>query len=122
MSRLGISAREVARLTDNDIAVLDLQLVMNHLACADTPEHLANVYQLAAFRTLAKHFPAAQKSLANSSGIFLGRDYHHDLVRPGAALYGLNSNPAQSNPMLPVVRFTAQVIQTREIETDAHVG
>lgn len=119
MSRLGMSPREVA---GRDTSVLDVQLVMSHLACADTPAHPANAHQLAAFQTLAKRFPAARKSLANSSGIFLGRNYHHDLVRPGAALYGLNPNPAQSNPMLPVVRLTAQVIQTREIEADAHVG
>jgi alanine racemase len=33
--------------------------------------------------------PAAPTSLANSSGIFLGPDYHFDLLRPGAALYGI---------------------------------
>lgn len=122
MSRLGISPREVADLSGMDTNTLDIQVVMSHLACADTPEHPANAYQLAAFRTLAKRFPGARKSFANSSGIFLGRNYHHDLVRPGAALYGLNPNPAQCNPMLPVVRLTAQVIQTREVEADAHVG
>ncbi|WP_349636731.1 alanine racemase [Tardiphaga sp. P9-11] len=122
MSRLGMSPREVADLDDKDASVLDIQVVMSHLACADTPEHPANAHQLTAFQMLAKRFPAARKSLANSSGIFLGRTYHHDLVRPGAALYGLNPNPAQCNPMLPVVRLTAQVIQTREIEADAHVG
>jgi alanine racemase len=122
MSRLGISPREVADLSGMDTSTLDIQVVMSHLACADTPEHPANAHQLAAFQTLAKRFPGARKSFANSSGIFLGRNYHHDLVRPGAALYGLNPNPAQCNPMLPVVRLTAQVIQTREVETDAHVG
>ena len=28
-------------------------------------------------------------SFANSSGIFLGSDFHFDLARPGAALYGV---------------------------------
>lgn len=122
MSRLGMSAREVARLTDRDTSNLDIQMAMSHLACADTPSHPANAHQLAAFQSLAKHFPGARQSLANSSGIFLGRHYHHDLVRPGAALYGLNPTPARPNPMLPVVRLTAQVIQTREIEAENHVG
>lgn len=122
MSRLGMSASEVARLVEAAPSVLDIQLVISHLACADAPDHPANAHQLAAFQSLAKHFPGARKSLANSSGIFLGRDYHHDLVRPGAALYGLNPTPAQPNPMLPVVRLTAQVIQTREIEAENHVG
>ena len=39
------------------------------------------------------------RSLAASSGIFLGPDYHFDLVRPGAALYGVEplAGPAQSD-------------------------
>ena len=43
--------------------------------------------------------PGAPASLANSSGIFLGPDYHFDLLRPGAALYGINpaARPAQSD-------------------------
>jgi alanine racemase len=122
MSRLGMSPREVAELSGKDTSVLDIQMVMSHLACADMPEHPANAHQLAAFQALAKRFPAARQSLANSSGIFLGRNYHHDLVRPGAALYGLNPHPAQSNPMLPVVRLTAQVLQMREVAAGAHVG
>jgi alanine racemase len=122
MSRLGMSPHEVAAVVEEPASVLDIQLVMSHLACADTPKHPANAHQLAAFQALARRFPGARRSFANSSGIFLGRDYHHDLVRPGAALYGLNPNPAEINPMLPVVRLTAQVIQTREIEADAHVG
>jgi alanine racemase len=122
MSRLGMSPRDVADFVSRDTSVLDIRMVMSHLACADTPEHPANAYQRAAFAALAQHFPGARKSLANSSGIFLGRDYHHDLTRPGAALYGLNPTPGQTNPMLPVVRLTAQVIQTREIEADDHVG
>ena len=44
--------------------------------------------------------PGAPASLANSSGIFLGPDYHFDLLRPGAALYGINPLPGQANPML----------------------
>jgi alanine racemase len=122
MSRLGMAPRDVADLVAKDTSVLDIRMVMSHLACADTPEHPANAHQLAAFAALAQHFPGAQKSLANSSGVFLGRDYHHDLTRPGAALYGLNPVPGQTNPMLPVVRLTAQVIQTREIAADDHVG
>jgi alanine racemase len=122
MSRLGMSPSEIADLVGGDTSVLDIRMVMSHLACADTPAHPANAHQLAAFRMLAERFPGARKSLSNSSGIFLGRKYHYDLVRPGAALYGINPVPGQSNPMLPVVRLTAQVIQTREIEPDAHVG
>lgn len=122
MSRFGMSARDVAELSPADMSVLDIRMVMSHLACADEPQHPANAAQLAAFGAFVERFPAAKKSLANSSGIFLGRAYHHDLVRPGAALYGINPDPAKSNPMLPVVRLTAQVVQVRDVEAGAHVG
>ena len=46
--------------------------------------------------------PGVPASLANSSGIFLGSGYAHDLVRPGIALYGGNPIASQPNPMLPV--------------------
>jgi alanine racemase len=60
--------------------------------------------------------------LANSSGIFLGRDFHHDVVRPGAALYGINPIPTQDNPMRPAVRLSARVVQVREADEGDHVG
>lgn len=64
------------------------------------------------FDRLRSQLPAAPASLANSSGIFLGEHYHHNVVRPGAALYAINPTPASSNPMLPVVSLQAKVIQT----------
>ncbi|MDA5194136.1 alanine racemase [Govanella unica] len=122
MSRLGLSPAEVAALTPAALAGLDIRLVMSHLACADEPEHPANRAQLAGFEALRARLPAAPASFANSAGIFLGADYHYDLARPGAALYGLAPVAGQPNPMLPVVRLEAQVIQIRDIPAGAFVG
>ena len=66
--------------------------------------------------------PGAPTSLANSSGIFLGPDYHFDLLRPGAALYGINPLPGRPNPMLPVVTLQARILQTRRIDAFQTVG
>ena len=60
--------------------------------------------------------------LAASSGIFLGSDYHFDLVRPGAALYGVAPVSGQPNPMHQVVRLQARVLQTREVPAGTPVG
>lgn len=119
MSRLGAAPEEVAGLRDR--ADLDVRLVMSHLACADDPAHPANAAQLAAFRTLRALWPAAPASLAASFGIFLGPDYHFDLVRPGAALYGVAPTTGP-NPMRPVVRLQAPVVQVRTIAPGAGVG
>lgn len=124
MNRLGMSQREIAGWVKggSQIAGVDVQFVMSHLACADAPSHVANAMQLAKFRRLAEHFPGLRRSFANSSGIFLGRDFHHDVVRPGAALYGINPIPTRANPMRPAVRLSARVIQIRDTDKGDHVG
>lgn len=130
MSRLGLAPAEVAAVADDGTAFagLDIRFVMSHLACADEPLHPASAAQLAAFQAarevLARHaaFAGARWCLANSSGIFLGAGYHFDLVRPGAALYGLNPQPGGDNPMRAVVRLHARIIQARSIPAGSHVG
>jgi alanine racemase len=122
MSRLGMPASEVESLGAGDFDGLNLVLVMSHLACADQPASPANAAQRRAFEMLRQGLPAAPASLANSSGIFLGPDYHYDLARPGAALYGINPLPGQPNPMQAVVRLQAKVIQTRDLAAGAGVG
>lgn len=124
MSRLGLPAAELARIAENPARLdgISLRLVMSHLGCADTQGHPVNRRQLAAFEAARRVLPAAPASLANSSGIFLGADYHFDLARPGAALYGIAPVAGAENPMLPAVRLMARVIQTREIGAGDAVG
>ena len=124
MNRLGMSQREIAGWVKggSQLAGVDVRFVMSHLACADVPSHTANAMHLAKFRRLAEHFPGLPRSFANSSGIFLGKDFHHDIARPGAALYGINPVPARANPMRAAVRLSARVIQVRETDKGDHVG
>ncbi len=90
MHRFGWSSREIAGWVKagSHTDGIDIRYVMSHLACADNPFSSANEVQLNKFRCASQHFPGALRSLANSSGIFLGGDFHHDLVRPGAASTG----------------------------------
>ncbi|MBV1704967.1 MAG: alanine racemase, partial [Hyphomicrobiales bacterium] len=103
MSRLGLSPAEVEALARDPsaLAAFDLALAMSHLACADAPAHPANAAQRAAFVALAAKLPATKLSLANSAGIFLGRDYAFDLVRPGVALYGADATDSAAARMAP---------------------
>jgi alanine racemase len=124
MARLGLSPVEVDELVRNPArrGGIALRAVMSHLACADEPDHPANRAQLAAFETQRRRLPPAPASFANSSGIFLGPEYHFDLARPGAALYGLAPVPGAANPMRAVVRLEARVIQIREVAAGDAVG
>ena len=58
----------------------------------------------------------------NSSGVFLGPAFHYNLARPGAALYGVNPTPTAPNPVIPVVRLQAKILQVRRVDAAAPVG
>jgi alanine racemase len=124
MSRLGLSSAELRALAADAQALAGVRVtgVMSHLACAEHSDHPANRAQLERFKAARRLLPAAPASFANSSGIFLGEDFHFDLVRPGAALYGIAPVAGVPNPMRPVVRLQAKVIQCREVEAGTPVG
>ena len=124
MSRLGLSEAEVDALSEDPQRLdgIELRLVMSHLACAERQDHPMNRDQLRRFETVRRRLPPAPASLANSSGIFLGPDFHFDLARPGAALYGLAPVAGAANPMQPVVRLRGRIVQVREIAAGAAVG
>ena len=118
MCRLGLGFLDIDKLENSP----NLQLIMSHLACANEPEHHKNSEQLALFKQIRQNFPTIQASFANSSGIFLGEDYHFDLLRPGCSLYGISPNNSLPNPMQNVVTLSAPVLQYRQIEKDQTVG
>lgn len=123
MNRLGISLDEAVALaprvqTENH----GIALLMSHLACAEAADHPLTVSQLKIFRELRGLYRGIPASLANSSGIFLGDPAHFDLVRPGAALYGVNPTPGRLNPMRDVVELSGRILQLRDVTADQTVG
>lgn len=124
MSRLGLTPAELdAWASDADfLQGMELRYLMSHLACAEQSGHPMNALQLSVFNAARKRLPSCAGSLANSSGIFLGQDFHFNLVRPGASLYGIAPVAGADNPMKPVVRLQAKIIQTRTIASGDHVG
>jgi len=124
MSRLGLSDQEVGRLA-GEPSLLDgtaPRWLMSHLAVAEEPENALNGEQRTRFEVARGRLPTMPASFSNSSGIFLGPDYHYDLVRPGAALYGVNPQPSKPNPMQPVVRLESPILQVRSIDSPRTVG
>lgn len=124
MHRLGFSPEESHTLVNERgrLRGLRLALLMSHLVASEEQGNPISGEQLSRFRNFVRMMPGAPASLANSSGIFLGPDYHFDLLRPGAALYGINPLPGQPNPMLTTVTLHARILQVRRIDALQTVG
>lgn len=127
MNRLGLTAREFDTLMNDADGFVGLHplALMSHLACAEERDNPMNAGQhrkfASALSVFRGKFPDAKGSFANSSGIFLGPSFHYQLARPGVALYG--ANPLLSkNPMIPVVRLRAKILQVRRVDAAAPVG
>jgi alanine racemase len=123
MNRLGLTLIEangiVPRINAGDHGIT---LVMSHLACAESLNHPLNAKQVTSFREIASLFSGVPASLSNSSGIYLGPQFQFDMVRPGAALYGVNPTPEADNPMQSVVDLKARIVQLRNVERGDSVG
>lgn len=113
MNRLGLTIEDAAALARNGDD--RLELVMSHLACPDIPAHPMNRQQLQSFQGVARFFAGVEASLSSSAGIMLGEEYHFDLTRPGIALYGGEAVGGALNPMRPVVRAEARILQIRTV-------
>ena len=99
-----------------------ISLVMSHLVSAEILGDPVNGRQVAAFRDITFGFSGVPASLSNSSGIFLGSQFHFDLVRPGAALYGVNPTPEADTPMHAVVDLKVRIAQIRKVNEGETVG
>ncbi|WP_236960986.1 alanine racemase [Methylobacterium durans] len=123
MNRLGLRLPEALALAAGPVIPrAGIDLLMTHLVSAERPEDPVNARQIADFAMLRAAFPGIPGSLANSSGIFLGGSAHHDLLRPGYALFGGNPTPGRPNPMRPVVRLESAIAQVRMVEAGESVG
>ena len=130
INRLGLSSRELGLLVQEPerMGPTALATVMSHLACADEPDHPLNHRQLEDFTAARAALSGAgvgagaRVSFVNSSGIFLGPEFHFDLARPGVALYGGNPIPGQPNPLAQVIRLQGKILQVRDVDTPQTVG
>lgn len=128
MTRFGLDDSEFSLLCNNveQLKAINPVLLLSHLSCADDSAHPQNHRQFNRFvksvERIKEVFPSIRASLANSSGIFLGKEWHFNLVRPGAALYGINPTPLKSNPMNPVLGLTLPILQIRTLSDIEFIG
>ncbi|MEL6237222.1 MAG: alanine racemase [Pseudomonadota bacterium] len=118
INRLGVAPGE---LNDPAIQALSIDALMSHLACADE-DSVMNERQRDAFVAATTSVPHRRKSLANSAGIALGRDYAFDVTRPGLALYGGVPRASLIGAIRQVAHVEAAILQTRELKAGDTVG
>ena len=121
LNRLGFREDDLESLSDEDRSLFSL--VMSHLACADEKDHFMNLHQIDNFTRLKeKYFPNIPASLSASDGVFLGKQFHQNMVRLGAAMYGINTTPYRQSQMANVVTLKAPVLQISKLPKGDFVG
>jgi alanine racemase len=134
MNRAGMHAQDLSALLadrEGNLGNVKLQYIMTHLAKAgnatpgvgesreagpDSKQQLAN------FEATCAHFPGVKASIGASSTVFLGHEFHKDMVRLGGTFHGQAPFDADSNPLRQVVKLESKIAQVRNLEPADAIG
>ena len=128
MNRLGINFSEILSSETNiKFKNLNIKYLMSHLACAEDKNNILNKTQLIKLEKIKNFFISRtgkkiKTSIANSSGIFLGKKFFLDLVRPGAAFLGINPSSSEPNHFKNVLYLYSHVLQSHLAQKSTTVG
>lgn len=134
MSRLGFDAADASGVADTleGLERVRATMVCSHLATADDPQQAGYVHEQGEkFQRIVRALHArgldVRASLANSGAIFGYPGLHHDLQRPGIALYG--GNPfhgtaweEKGRGLQPAMQVSSRLIQVRTIAAGQSVS
>jgi alanine racemase len=132
MGRVGIPPDDLeARL--HQLAAADgieVEGISTHLARADEAEVTTTQQQLAAFeraRRLAARVGIRPRLVhaANTAGVLLHPDSHHNLVRPGIGVYGLSPSAevdAATHGLVPALRLVSEVSLVKRVAAGTPVS
>ena len=120
INRLGININSLKKVDKN----IKLKILLSHLSSADEKMNKYNRIQMYRFKSFLQIFKNTKlKSLSNSMGILLGKDYHLDLTRPGIALYGGHYNNSKFKKKIkPVIKLKAEILQIKSISKNSFIG
>lgn len=121
LNRLGFRLDDLEKLSADDLKIFSC--VLSHLACGDEKDHFMNQHQLDNFNYIRQqYFPNLPATLSASDGTFLGADFCCDMVRLGAAMYGINTAPYRMNQMQNIITVKAPVLQIANLPKGDFVG
>ncbi len=135
MHRLGFEEAHLDQLIQilNDNTQLKIASIFSHLASSDNPDHDAfsyeqgnlfgNMYFKLSIGLLTKQqIDQPLQHLCNSSAISRFSLFHHDMVRLGIGLYGLDSNPEVQAKLEMVSTLKATISQIKNLERSETIG
>jgi len=131
MRRVGVPEGrwEEALRRVRDASWLRLTGLWSHFAVADEPDHPYIARQSAAFRRgldLAATLGIRPElvHLCNSAGTLHLPDDHHDMVRPGLSIYGLEPAPglAGSTPLRPALAWYSRLALVKAVPAGGSVS
>jgi alanine racemase len=136
MGRLGVHGEDAPALVRAvaESAATELEGLWTHLADSDDPEAASDAShtgrQLARLaRTVATLEAAGLRPplvhAANSAATLVLSASHHDMVRPGIALYGHHASPsvrAAAGEIVPVLTLTAPIVFVKRLRRGDTVG
>lgn len=129
MGRLGVmpsAALDVAREIRAH-PILSLEGLCTHLSDADTPGDAFTAAQLSTFREVVERVeaevgPVPLKHAANSAGIFRQPDAVFNMVRPGRAVYGIQTPGSPDPGLRPTLTLKTQAVYIKDLPAGTPVG
>ncbi len=120
MHRLGFDHTDTTKLFESWslLESLEIQMIMSHLASSPDKNDPMNHKQKLRFDALRQQLPDLPASLADTGGIYLGKDYHYDVARPGKGLFGL----FKGTELKPCLTLLGQVLQVQSAAEGETVG
>ncbi|MBN8828154.1 MAG: alanine racemase [Sphingobacteriia bacterium] len=120
MHRNGMDEEDVRKLMNNIeiLSELNVAYYISHLASSENKEDEFNNIQLKNFRNILNKLPERKICFSNTGGIYLGKKFHFDMVRPGIGLWGYFND----NNLKPSVNLFAKVNQIHKVKAGESVG
>ncbi|MBX3486927.1 MAG: alanine racemase [Candidatus Paracaedibacteraceae bacterium] len=124
MTRTGLPSKEYMTLASNPqlLEGMDLKLVLSQMVYSHDENLTFTQQQRQRFEQAIRHMPKMKASLAKSGVVFLGQEYHYDMVRPGIALHGVNPTNAKNNPLIQTMELWGRIYQIQDVAVGQSIG
>lgn len=116
LNRYGIRGEDFQKI---DRLPNHLEFFISHLSCDSDIISTYNKYQLEEFKKYTDKYEV-KRSLSASGGIFLGEEYHFDMVRPGGIIFG--TGQIDDKNLVNPVKLTAPIIHINHFDEEAYIG